>query len=80
MSIIFMMHLTNLKTREFKIPKLCELINIRKPEFEPKKSVCRGYALHSLFLEVCIHTKMIWLVAIFFFASLQVQIFPVTYI
>lgn len=65
--IIPMMHVMNLKTREVKIPKICELVSIREPVYEPRKSVCRGHASQSLFLEVCIHTKMVWLVAIFFF-------------
>lgn len=68
MIIIPMIHVMNLKTREVKIPKIYELISIREPGYEPRKSVCRGHALHNLFLEVCKHTRMVWLVAIFFFS------------
>lgn len=55
--IIPVMHIMNLKTREVKIPKIYELISIREPVYEPRKSVCRGHALQSLFLEVCRHNQ-----------------------
>lgn len=82
--ILSMMHVVKLKMRVVRVPKIYELISIREPEYESRKSVFRGHDLHNSFLKVCIYTKMVTVIDMagcyfLLFVSLRFQISPVMY-